>query len=101
LFTSLGGRFDTHYDFAGGQVTPWISLGWEHASDTASAAQSVAFSAGPAFSVTGAPIGRDALAVEAGAGLALGGVHLNLLYAGRQGGASRENSLRLNLQTSF
>lgn len=101
LFTSLGGRFDTSYDFAEGKLTPWISLGWEHASDTVSAAQGLAFSAGPAFRVRGAPIGRDAFEVQAGAGLALGGIHLNLLYAGRNGGTSSENSVRLNLQTSF
>jgi outer membrane autotransporter protein len=101
LFTSFGGRFDTSYDFADGELTPWISLGWEHASDTVSAAQGLAFSTGPAFSVKGAPIGRDAFKVQAGAGLALGGIHLNLLYAGRTGGTSSENSVRLNLQTSF
>ena len=51
--------------------------------------------------MTGAPIGRDAFAVQIGAGLVLAGIHLNLLYAGRNGGASSENSVRLNLQTSF
>jgi hypothetical protein len=53
------------------------------------------------FSVTGAPIGRDAFAMQTGVGLALGGIHLNLLYTGRNGGGSSESSVRLNLQTSF
>jgi hypothetical protein len=88
LFTSLGARFGTSYDLAGGKLMPWISLSWEHASDTVSAAQGLAFSTGPAFSVTGALIGRDALAVQIGAGLKLAGFHLNLLYAGRNGGVS-------------
>jgi len=62
----------------------------------------VAFAGGSAFTVTGAPIARDAGVVEAGIGANVtGNAAIALTYGGQFGGRESNNGIRGTLAIAF
>jgi len=101
LFSDVGARLSTSYLLGDTLLTPHASLAWEHASGDIAAIQSLSFGGGTAFNVTGAPLARDAAAVEAGIGATIGGWTLGVDYSGRAGNGASENGVRLRIGTTF
>ena len=101
LFTKLGSRFSKSYDLDVGSIIPRASLAWEHDLSGTAQRQAFNFTGSSQFSVAGAPLSRDDLALEAGFGLEVGKFALNLSYAGRQGGNTTENGVDLTVQLAF
>ena len=101
LFTDLGARFSSSWDIGGSSLLPRLSLAWEHAADTVSATQTMTFGSGTSFNVSGAPLSRDALSMQAGAGLKLDGIDIDLGYEGRTGGNAHDDGVRLRLGVTW
>ena len=77
-------------------------LGWRHAFGGLWPSATLAFDQGPAFSVAGAPIARDAARVELGADLVVvRNLTAGLSYAGEFGGGSRQHTGSLDLRWRF
>ncbi|WP_231584921.1 autotransporter domain-containing protein [Bordetella pseudohinzii] len=77
-------------------------LGWRHAYGELRPSSTLAFDQGPAFSVAGAPIARDAARVELGADLVVvRNMTAGLAYAGEFGGGNRQHTGSLNLRWQF
>jgi fibronectin-binding autotransporter adhesin len=77
-------------------------VGWRHAFGDTTPAASFAFSGGEPFSIQGAAIQRNALALEAGAQTGLGhGVRAGVLYSGVIGPAARDNGVKAFASWSF
>lgn len=77
-------------------------LGWRHAYGTLRPTSTLAFDQGPAFSVAGAPIARDAARVELGADLVVvRNLTAGLAYAGEFGGGNRQHTGTLNVRWRF
>lgn len=80
------------------------SLGWRHAFGDVDPASRAAFASAPAspFTVRGAPLSENALALEAAIGAKLGeGTTLTLGYAGELGSDARDHGLRAELRIGF
>lgn len=80
------------------------SLAWRHAFGDTDPASRMAFASAPAtpFTVRGVPLSENALALEAGAELALGGdTTLSLGYAGEYGSDAMDHGLQLELAFRF
>lgn len=101
LFSDVGARISAQYDLGDTVLSPHASLAWEHAAGDVSVQQGLAFAGGPVFNVAGAPIARDAAAIEAGLGLAIGNWTLGLDYTGRAGNSANENGVRVRIGTTF
>ncbi|RPJ92399.1 autotransporter domain-containing protein [Achromobacter xylosoxidans] len=77
-------------------------VGWRHAYGDVQPTATLAFDQGPAFSVAGAPIARDAARVELGADLvSIRAMTLGLRYAGEFGGGNRQHTGTLNAGWRF
>ncbi|WP_249205131.1 autotransporter domain-containing protein [Achromobacter sp. Marseille-Q0513] len=77
-------------------------LGWRHAYGGLKPSATLAFDQGPAFSVAGTPIARDAARVELGADLVVvRNLTAGLSYAGEFGGGSRQHTGSLDLRWRF
>ncbi|MDP3329864.1 autotransporter domain-containing protein, partial [Parvibaculum sp.] len=80
------------------------SLAWRHAFGDTDPASRMAFASAPAtpFTVRGVPVSENALALEAGAELSLGGdTTLSLGYAGEYGSDAVDHGLQLELAFRF
>ncbi|MEQ8266235.1 MAG: autotransporter domain-containing protein [Parvibaculum sp.] len=80
------------------------SLGWRHAFGDTDPSSRAAFASAPAtpFTVEGAPISENALALEAGIETQLGdGLSLGLAYAGEYGSDARDHGLKVELRFAF
>lgn len=83
-----------------GSVT--AGLGWRHAFGDLTPVSRLAFDAGQAFTVTGAPISRDAALVELGADLAVSrGATIGIAYAGQYASASQDHTGRVEVRWQF
>lgn len=100
-FTTLGARLSRKFVVGGAALEARASLGWRHAfADLPSARLS--FAGGDAFTVTGAPITRDALALQAGIDLAIGQAsRLGFTYDGQFASGAMENAFKASLSTKF
>ncbi|WP_233235904.1 autotransporter-associated beta strand repeat-containing protein [Bordetella sp. LUAb4] len=96
----LRGRLDT--EIAGQPARLRASLGWRHAMGGVDPERSMAFDTGPAFTVQGAPIARNALVTEVGAEMAVSrSATLGVSYSGQFGDGNRQNAGFVNLRWSF
>ena len=87
-----------------GQVALTGSLAWRHAFGDVDPSSRMAFASAPAtsFTVRGAPVSENALALEAGVGLALAErTSLALSYAGEYGSDATDHGLQLELTFRF
>ncbi|MBB1628342.1 autotransporter outer membrane beta-barrel domain-containing protein [Achromobacter sp. UMC71] len=77
-------------------------LGWRHAFGDVAPVSRLAFNAGQAFNVTGAPISRDAALVELGADLAVSrSATIGVAYAGQYASANQDHTGRLEVRWQF
>lgn len=77
-------------------------LSWRHAFGDLRPESRLAFDAGDSFTVTGAPIARDAALVEAGFDARISRTAtLGLAYAGQFGGGNRDQTASVNLRWAF
>lgn len=101
-FGTLGARLQhewTHHKTAW-QAT--LSAGWQRGWGDLSPSTSLAFSAGPSFTVNAAPIARDAAVIEVGIGASLGpSSRFNLVYSATLSGQSSNQMLQAQLQWRF
>ncbi|OWT74341.1 MULTISPECIES: autotransporter-associated beta strand repeat-containing protein [unclassified Achromobacter] len=96
----LRGRMDT--EIAGQPARLRASLGWRHAMGGVDPERTMAFDTGPAFTVQGAPIARNALVTEVGAEMAVSkSATLGVSYSGQFGDGNRQNAGFVNVRWSF
>ncbi|AYV45238.1 hypothetical protein CFHF_03475 [Caulobacter flavus] len=102
-FATVGARLSASFALGGDRsLTARGSLGWRRASGDVDPTATASFAAGPAFTVIGLPIEKDALAVETGLSAAVSSrLRLNLSYDGQFAGRSTDQSLRGGLALSF
>ena len=100
--TTVGARVSTDIALGNGTLTPSAKLGWQHAfGDTATGA-TMWFAGSNPFLVTGAPIARDALALNLG--LAYGftnNVSASVAYDGVLAADAQDSTLKANLKVAF
>jgi len=102
--TTLGVRGKTFFELAGAKTHLTAGLGWRHANGDIDPRRSVAFitGAGSAFTVAGAPLAKDAAAVNVGMGIALGKrATMGLSYNGQFGDGLTDNNGSLYLNIGF
>lgn len=100
-FTTLGARLSRKFTVDGSAVEARASLGWRHAFADLPAAR-LSFAGGDAFPVTGVPIARDALALQAGIDVAIGQAsRLGFTYDGQFASGAMENAFKASFSTRF
>ncbi|MBN8940691.1 MAG: autotransporter domain-containing protein [Rhizobiales bacterium] len=94
-FTTLGLRAASEFMLGAMGVTARGTLGWRHAFGDTVPAASLAFAGGGAFSVSGAPIARNAAVVEAGIDVMLTpAATLGLSYGGQFGSGVTDQTVK-------
>lgn len=97
-FSTLGARVAAHFAAA----TFNVQAGWQHALGATVPTSDLAFAAGNGYSVTGAPLAKDAATVSAGLGMHLGGnATVNVSYAGQFGDHVRHDGVTATLGIAF
>ncbi|BCG86913.1 outer membrane autotransporter barrel domain-containing protein [Mesorhizobium sp. 113-3-9] len=100
-FTTLGARLSRTFTVGGSALEARASLGWRHAFADLPAAR-LSFAGGDAFTVTGVPIARDALALQAGIDVAIGQAsRLGFTYDGQFASGAMENAFKASFSTRF
>lgn len=100
-FTTLGARVSRAFTLGGSALEARASLGWRHAFADLPAAE-LSFAGGNSFTVTGVPIARDALALQAGIDLAIGQAsRLGFTYDGQFASGAMENAFKASFSTRF
>jgi len=101
-FTTIGLRPSTDFSLWSLPLRLKGMAGWRHTFGTVAPSATVAFAGGNAFTVTGAPIARDAGVVEAGIGANITGqAAVNLTYGAQFGGTESNNGIRGTLSVAF
>ncbi|MGJ4860072.1 autotransporter domain-containing protein [Labrys sp. La1] len=102
-FTTLGARAATSFDLTGDIVaTAQATLGWRHAYGNLRPTAALALADGSSFLANGAPIARDALAVDAGLSVALShSASLGVSYSGQFGEKAVDQSVKGNFVWRF
>ncbi|WP_181176142.1 autotransporter domain-containing protein [Mesorhizobium sp. B2-3-4] len=100
-FTTLGARLSRTFELGASALDVKASLGWRHAFADLPAA-SLSFAGGDAFTVTGVPIARDALALQVGVDFNLGpSSRLGLVYDGQFASGAMENAFKASFSARF
>lgn len=78
-------------------------MGWQHAYGDVSPESVFTFAGGgQPFTITGAPIAKDAAVVEVGASVAIGkDATLGLSFSGQYGNGNKDSAGSLNLRVRF
>ncbi|WP_313623900.1 autotransporter domain-containing protein [Achromobacter sp.] len=77
-------------------------LGWRHAFGDVTPRATMAFDGSQAFTVTGAPIARDAAVLELGADVAVSrSATIGVSYAGQYGDGSREHAGSIDVRWRY
>ncbi|OCC03769.1 hypothetical protein BA190_16925 [Labrys sp. WJW] len=98
VYTTLGLHASTAFDLAGTTLTLRGTLGWQHAFDDVTQNAKLAFNNGASFTIAGAPLAKDALAVEAGVDVALSAnATLGATYSGQLASHTQGHAFRINL----
>jgi outer membrane autotransporter protein len=101
-FATLGVRPATVIALGSVELVARGMLGWRHTFGGVTPQSVVSFAGGDAFTVTGAPIARDAGVVEAGVHADLsGGASIGLTYGGQFSDRASDNSIRGTLAVAF
>jgi subtilase-type serine protease len=103
VFSTLGVRATTSWTLADRSVLSVnAGLGWRHAYGDVRPRTSLAFAGGDTFEITGAPVLRDALMLEAGVGIqASRTMAMSMGYSGQQGHGAYSQALKANLGWAF
>lgn len=100
--TTLGLRAKTAFSLGKTQGILSGALGWRHASGDVNPEATLSFAGGNPFTVTGAPISKNAAVVEVGAHVGLSkNTSLGLSYSGQYGSGNHESAGSLNLRVRF
>lgn len=100
--STLGVRGRSTFKVGDTEGTLRGSAGWRHAFGDITPRATMAFDGSQAFTVTGAPIARDAAVVEVGADVAISrSATLGLSYSGQYGDGSREHAGSLDVRWRF
>ena len=76
--------------------------GWRHAFGTVTPTSTVAFAGGNSFTVSGAPIARDAMALEAGFDFAVAdNISAGLTYGGQLSSRTTDQTARGTIRIAF
>lgn len=101
-FMTLGSRLSGQIGVGQTQVTLSASAGWRHTFGRVSPKASQRFSQGEAFSITGVPLSRNSVVLEAGAGMMLSrSVSVGMSYHGQLGSDAKDHSIRANVGIAF
>ena len=101
-FTTIGLRPSTDFSILSLPLRLKGMAGWRHTFGSVTPAATVAFAGGNAFTVTGAPIARDAGVVEAGLATNITeAAAINLTYGAQFGGKESNNGIRGTLAVAF
>lgn len=101
-FTTIGLRPSTDFSILSLPLRLKGMAGWRHTFGSVTPAATVAFAGGNTFTVTGAPIARDAGVVEAGLATNItGSAAINLTYGAQFGGKESNNGIRGTLAVAF
>lgn len=100
--STLGVRAQTDFTLAGAEGRLQATLGWRHAFGDVLPQTRMAFDGGQAFTVSGAPIARNAALAELGAEVAVSrNASVGLNYSGQYGGGNREHAGSLNVRWRY
>ncbi|SIT32547.1 autotransporter domain-containing protein [Achromobacter sp. MFA1 R4] len=100
--STLGMRAQTDFTVRGAEGRLQATLGWRHAFGDVLPQSTMAFDGGQAFTVSGAPIARNAAVAELGAEVAVSrNASLGLNYSGQYGGGNREHAGSLNARWRY
>ena len=100
--STLGMRAQTDFTLNGAEGRLQATLGWRHAFGDVLPQSTMAFDGGQAFTVSGAPIARNAAVAELGAEVAVSkNASLGLNYSGQYGGGNREHAGSLNVRWRY
>jgi outer membrane autotransporter protein len=100
--TTLGVRPSVSIALDGLEGTLRGMAGWRHVFGTVMPTSQLSFAGGNVFSVSGAPIARDAAALEAGLDVAVAdGLVLSLTYGGQFSGRTTDQTARGTIRASF
>ncbi|MDR3468179.1 MAG: autotransporter domain-containing protein [Xanthobacteraceae bacterium] len=101
-FSTLGMRSAVGFDLGGMAATWKGSLGWRHAFGDVTPLATLAFAGGNPFTVAGAPIARDAAAIDAGFDVVvMRGVTFGISYSGQLAHGFQDNGVRADLDWKF
>ncbi|WP_312364251.1 autotransporter domain-containing protein [Ensifer sp.] len=101
-FTTLGLRASTDFDFGDAKATARGLIGWRHALGDVTPGVAQALSGSEAFSVTGAPLARDNVVLEAGVEVAITReATLGISYQGQIASTARDHGVRADLAIRF
>ncbi|WP_249694359.1 autotransporter domain-containing protein [Stappia sp. WLB 29] len=101
-FTTLGLRGETEFDLGGTRMAAHATMGWRHAFGDATPNSTHAFAGGAPFTISGAPIARDAAVIEAGLDLRFSPqASFGLSYSGQLAGNAQSHGFTARLGVSF
>jgi fibronectin-binding autotransporter adhesin len=101
-FSSLGLRGSVGLGALGTGASLRASAAWRHAFGDTVPTALLAFGSGTPFTIYGAPIARDAIALEAGLEAHLaGGAMLTIVYSGQLAGATQDHTAQARLSVAF
>ena len=96
-FSTFGVRGSTQLDTDMAKTTLHGMLGWQHAYGSVTPTSDLAFNTGAAFTISGVPIARDALAIEAGFDVALSpSATLGASYSGQIAQDTQGHAFKIN-----
>jgi outer membrane autotransporter protein len=101
-YSTLGLRASTSARIQGMDLTLRAALGWRHAFGDVDPKATLAFAGSIPFTITGAPIARNAALVEAGLDVAVGAnATLGITYAGQLASDAQDHAFKANLAVRF
>ncbi|WP_425105068.1 autotransporter domain-containing protein [Ancylobacter sp.] len=103
FYSTLGVRLATTVEVGGRTLTPYATLGWQHAFGDVTPSSTMQFAGGlTPFSVSGVPVAEDALLLEAGLSYALSAnAQIGATYAGQLAGDASQNAFTAQFSLKF
>ncbi|BCP52988.1 hypothetical protein K32_16050 [Kaistia sp. 32K] len=101
-FSTLGARASTQFDLGGTKTSLHGMLGWQHAYEDVTPVSSFALGTGASFDISGVPIAKDALALEAGFGVSLSpSATLGASYSGQFADEVTAHAFKINFDVKL
>lgn len=103
FYSTLGVRLATTVEVGGRTLTPYATLGWQHAFGDVTPTSTMQFAGGlTPFSVSGVPVAENALLLEAGLSYALSpNAQIGATYAGQLSGDASQNAFTAQFSLKF
>jgi subtilase-type serine protease len=101
-FSTFGARASTTFDLGKTKTALHGMLGWQHAYQDVTPVSSFAFGTGASFDISGVPIAKDALALEAGFGVSLTeSATLGASYSGQIASDVQAHAFKINFDVKL